>query len=234
MDEFREDSRAIAIESTTKFQASRARRRQAAIPTGCKFRESGNGAIAPPMDDPLSKSAVANPRSLFGNHSDTALVAAGQFADSPAPSRNRKKAKLCKPRASGVSIDTTEYAATVRVIPRRVPTRSIRRPQTVCPSGIGNPKRDYDGGVVGVGPVEIDLKKWRENRKGLPVKVVNYGGGEEQHADRPSKGMCEIAEALGVSCVPCFRSQCWPPHVTRPASTQTEQLDVITAIRPRA
>src|SRR5580765_58826 len=92
------------------------------------------GAIAPPTDDPLSKRAVAKPLSLFGNHSDTALVAAGQFADSPAPSRNRKKAKLCRPRASGVSIDTSEYAATVRVIPLRVPTRSIKRPQNACPT----------------------------------------------------------------------------------------------------
>ena len=64
--------------------------------------------MAPPIDEPLSKSAVANPRSLFGNHSDTALVAAGQFADSPAPSKNRKKEKLYRPRASGVSIDTSE------------------------------------------------------------------------------------------------------------------------------
>jgi hypothetical protein len=53
-----------------------------------------NGATAPPIDDPLSKSAVASPRSCLGNHSETALVAAGQFADSPAPSRKRKNPKL--------------------------------------------------------------------------------------------------------------------------------------------
>ena len=46
------------------------------------------------MDDPLSNSAVAKARSRFGNHSETALVAAGQLADSPAPSKKRNVAKL--------------------------------------------------------------------------------------------------------------------------------------------
>lgn len=44
---------------------------------------------------------------------------------------------------------------------------------------ISNPKGDYDGGVVGIGPVEIDLQEWRENRKRLTVKIVDYGRGEE-------------------------------------------------------
>ena len=47
------------------------------------------GATAPPMEEPLSNKAVAKARLLLGNHSETAFVAAGQFADSPAPSRKR-------------------------------------------------------------------------------------------------------------------------------------------------
>jgi hypothetical protein len=66
------------------------------------------GAIAPPMEEPLSKNAVAKARSRLGNHSETALVAAGQLADSPAPSKKRNPAKLKKLLASDVSIDTTE------------------------------------------------------------------------------------------------------------------------------
>ena len=85
------------------------------------------------MEDPLSKIAVASARSRLGNHSETALVAAGQLADSPAPSRKRNPAKLQKPLASEVSIETIEYQTTVNVSPRRVPTRSIIRPKTVCP-----------------------------------------------------------------------------------------------------
>ena len=52
------------------------------------------GATAPPIEEPLSKKAVAKARSRFGNHSETAFVAPGQFADSPAPKKNRKVAKL--------------------------------------------------------------------------------------------------------------------------------------------
>src|SRR5215204_3425688 len=92
-----------------------------------------NCAIAPPMEEPLSKSATAQPRSFFGNHSETALVAAGQLADSPAPSRKRKNAKLRSPTASDVNIAAIEYQMTVIVSPLRVPMRSIKRPDPVCP-----------------------------------------------------------------------------------------------------
>src|SRR6202790_917067 len=91
------------------------------------------GAMAPPTEEPLSYNAAASPRSRFVNHSETALLAPGQFADSPAPSKNRKSAKLRNPLASEVNSDTAEYHATLIVSPRRVPTRSINRPQTLCP-----------------------------------------------------------------------------------------------------
>src|SRR6185436_5992921 len=92
---------------------------------------TSNGATAPPIEEPLSKSATAQPRSLFGNHSATAFVAAGKFADSPAPRRKRKNAKLRRPPASDVSIAAIEYQITVIVSPLRVPMRSINRPETV-------------------------------------------------------------------------------------------------------
>ena len=82
------------------------------------------------MEEPLSKNAVANARSFFGNHSATAFVAAGQVADSPAPNKNRHVAKLNNPRDIDVSMDTTEYQTTVMVKPRRVPMRSNIRPNT--------------------------------------------------------------------------------------------------------
>src|SRR5712692_2982088 len=69
-------------------------------------------AIAAPKDDPLSKSATAQPRSRRGNHSATALVAPGQFAASPTPSRNRSAQKLRRPPASDVSIAAIEYQST--------------------------------------------------------------------------------------------------------------------------
>src|SRR5437899_13019278 len=67
-----------------------------------------NGASAAPTEEPLSKSATAHPLSRRGNHSATALVAPGQLADSPAPSRNRKPAKLRNPIASEDSMAAAE------------------------------------------------------------------------------------------------------------------------------
>src|SRR5258707_8866569 len=82
---------------------------------------TSTGAIAPPTAEPLSKIATARPRSDFGNHSDTAFVAPGQLAASPAPSRNRNAAKLFSPTAADVAIATTEYQSTPSDKPRRVP-----------------------------------------------------------------------------------------------------------------
>src|SRR5439155_23969251 len=91
------------------------------------------GAIAPPTDDPLSYNAAASPRSRLGNHSETALLAPGQLADSPAPSRKRNTEKLEKPFASEVIRETIEYHVTLMVSPRRVATRFMRRPHTGWP-----------------------------------------------------------------------------------------------------
>ena len=72
------------------------------------------------------------PRSLAENHSETAFVAPGQLAASPAPSRKRNTQKLRRPVASEVSMAITEYHATARLKPRRVPSTSTTRPPTNC------------------------------------------------------------------------------------------------------
>src|SRR5438874_333807 len=87
------------------------------------------GARAPPIAEPLSKIATATPRSDFGNHSETALVAPGQFAASPAPRRNRNAAKLRRPVAMEVAMAAHEYQSTARDNPRLVPTLSSKRPE---------------------------------------------------------------------------------------------------------
>src|SRR5258708_9408395 len=88
------------------------------------------GAMAPPTADPLSNIATATPRSDFGNHSETAFVAPGQFAASPAPRRNRNAAKLRRPVAAEVAIATHQYQSTAKNNPRLVPNLSSRRPET--------------------------------------------------------------------------------------------------------
>jgi hypothetical protein len=90
-----------------------------------------NGATAAPTAEPLSKIATAQPRWAFGNHSDTALVAPGQFPASPAPSRKRIRQKLRKPVAMEVSMAATEYHSTMIERPFFVPIRSKIRPFTV-------------------------------------------------------------------------------------------------------
>ena len=102
------------------------------MPNAWKSHTTSAGATAPPIAEPLSNSATAMPRSLAGNHSETALVAPGQFAASPAPSRNRNAQKLPRPLASDVSMAITEYHATARPRPRRVPSTSTRRPPMSC------------------------------------------------------------------------------------------------------
>ena len=77
-------------------------------PEKWKIARTSAGAMAAPIDEPLSKIATAHPLSRRGNHSATALVAPGQFADSAAPSRNRNAAKLRSPVASDVSTAIVE------------------------------------------------------------------------------------------------------------------------------
>ena len=78
------------------------------LPVTRTIANTNTGAMAPPIEDPLSKSATAHPLSRRGNHSATALVAPGQFADSASPSRNRNAAKLRSPVASDVSAAIVE------------------------------------------------------------------------------------------------------------------------------
>src|ERR1035437_6688982 len=88
--------------------------------------------MAPPTEDPLSNKATAQPRSDLGNHSETVLIAPGQFAASPEPSSNRKSMKLFSPTAAEVAAAASEYQLTVSKRPRRVPNQSNIRPATVC------------------------------------------------------------------------------------------------------
>ena len=55
--------------------------------------------MAAPTDEPLSKSATAQPRSRRGNHSETAFVAAGQFAGLPRPEQEPEGAEAARGRS---------------------------------------------------------------------------------------------------------------------------------------
>src|SRR2546421_6743751 len=100
----------------------------------CSIQSTTTGAMAAPIDEPLSNSATAQPRSLRGNHSLTALVAPGQLADSPNPSKKRNEISDLNPTVSDVSAATIEYHVTLVISPTRVPTRSRNLPDAICPT----------------------------------------------------------------------------------------------------
>jgi hypothetical protein len=118
------------------YQAEHARDDERGTPSPSLAYRKGTRttAIAAPNEEPLSKSATAQPRSRRGNHSATAFVAPGQFAASPAPSRKRNAQKLRSPVAKEVAMAASEYQSTPIDKPVRVPTRSSQRPVTACPT----------------------------------------------------------------------------------------------------
>ena len=128
-------------------------------PPKCAMRKSTSaGATAAPTEDPLSKSATAQPRSRRGNHSETAFVAPGQLAASPAPSRKRKPQKLRSPVARDVSTATVEYHRTEQ-------GEAVARADAVEHAAgdrlhhrVGDAERDDDQGEVLVRPAELGLE----------------------------------------------------------------------------
>src|SRR6187549_1990640 len=78
------------------------------LPNAAVTANTRKGATAPPIDDPESNSATAQPLSRRGNHSETAFVAPGQFAASPRPRQNRNTEKLRNPVAVAVTIAAIE------------------------------------------------------------------------------------------------------------------------------
>ena len=128
-----------------------------------------NGAIAPPIELPLSNSAVAKARSRFGNHSPDDF---GRSWPVPRFARSQQEAKSHK----------TVEAACQRSQHRRyrVPgdcqsqtppcADAIHQPAAYrLPDGVGHAESDDYVSVVGIGPVVLQLKIRGEKRKGLAV-----------------------------------------------------------------
>ena len=88
-----------------------------------------NGAaITDPTAVPALISPIALERSLTGNHSATALVAAGKPPPSPKPSKNRLIASIQNPAASPWLAQASDQNTMITKNPRRVPSASMRRP----------------------------------------------------------------------------------------------------------
>ena len=86
------------------------------------------GAITAPMAVPALIMPIAVERSRAGNHSATALVAAGKPPPSPTPSRKRLSASDPKPLASPWPAHASDQQIMMRTKPRRVPSQSMSAP----------------------------------------------------------------------------------------------------------
>ena len=129
-----------------------------------------------------------SPTRVAGTTPTTALVAPGQLRRlAEAEQRNAQPMNDPRPVASDVAIAATEYQATPKGKPRRVPRRSITRPGDGLSDGVGHAEGDEHPGEVGVGPLVDPLQLGAEHAQCLPVDVVDDGGEEEQPADVPPK-----------------------------------------------
>ncbi len=72
---------------------------------------TSGGASIEPKDAPILKMPPASPRSLAGNHSDTAFMPAGLADPSASPSRPRSAAKPCQLVAMPCAMQMTDQAA---------------------------------------------------------------------------------------------------------------------------
>src|SRR5437867_1281558 len=86
------------------------------------------GVTIAPVFVPALKMPVASARSFLGNHSATALMAPGKFADSATPSRARAAENRPVVRANACAMAARLHATTAGANPRRTPIRSNSRP----------------------------------------------------------------------------------------------------------
>ena len=94
---------------------------------------TSSAATITPTLLPALKIPVASARSFCGNHSATALTAAGKFPDSPAPSRARATPKPATVRARACPMAARLQTSTASASPKRTPIRSMTRPMTRSP-----------------------------------------------------------------------------------------------------
>ena len=123
----------------------------------------------------------------FGNHSETVLVAPGQLAASPVPSRNRKNMRLLRPTARDVSGGSNRIPAHRQ---REPASRAEPIEHAACdglPQRVSDAEGDDDERPIPVVPGELGLQIRGKDAERLAVDVVDDGGGEEQAADPPAE-----------------------------------------------
>src|ERR1700682_431513 len=93
-----------------------------------------SGVRMAPVFVPALKIPVASARSLWGNHSATALMEPGKMADSLTPSIARANENPAAVLANAWPIAAILHATTAVAKPRRTPLQSITRPAARKPN----------------------------------------------------------------------------------------------------
>src|SRR5947209_4684963 len=90
--------------------------------------EMTGGAITEPADEPALNMPTPSARCFGANHSDTALVAAGQLPGSPSPSKKRAAANDQTPVQKACSMAANDQTPMKREKLFFVPSRSTTYP----------------------------------------------------------------------------------------------------------
>ncbi len=144
------------------------------------------GAMTAPSAVPAFMMPIASERSCTGNHSETALVAAGKPPPSPMP--RRKRLAISMPRASGKTVagaserppqhDEQETGPCAEQIKQSAPAG--------VHGGVRNEERRLQLRKGGIRDRDIALNRGDRDRKGLPVKIAERNGKGDQDSDMPA------------------------------------------------
>ena len=183
------------------------------VPNAWSSPTTSNGATAAPIDDPLSKSATAQPLSRRGNHSATALVAPGQLPASPGAEQETEEAE--GPQAGrerrqhrGDRVERDRHAS-ARCACRRA---SRNRPAPAWPIVYATRNEMITSAKSALVQLVLILQRRAEDAERLPIDVVDDGGEKEQGADPPSEtaGGTTVGHRESQSRIPDPESRALP------------------------
>src|SRR6478672_741809 len=141
------------------------------------------GATTAPTAVPALIIPMAVARSLNGNHSATARVAAGKPPPSPTPSKNRLAASMAKFSASPWLAQAIDQNTIIRKNPRRVPRASLSLPPACVHQRVCEQKRRLQVRELLVGERDIASNRMDRYRQSLPVQITDRNRSTHENSD---------------------------------------------------
>ena len=152
------------------------------------------GATTAPTAVPALISPMAVDRSRTGNHSATALVAAGKPPPSPAPSRKRLAASIQKPVARPWLAQASDQKTmmTAKPAPRAEPVDE--HAAAGVHQRIGEQEHRRQRAELGVRERDVFLDGGDGHRQRLAIEIADRDGDTNEHGDPPSEH--RVADAV--------------------------------------